>query len=390
MIKTPVLLLALALLCSTLAKAQSGTDSSNCRLRVSLLTCSPGDELYSTFGHTAIRVIDSARSLDYVFNYGTFDDRDPQFYTKFTKGIMLYALSAYPFSDFVYEYSSAGRGVIEQELRLTCEHKKALIHALMRNNTEDNRYYNYYFHTDNCTTRARDMITQHAGDSVSLANVLPDKKVTFRNLIHQYLDSSGMLWSKFGIDILLGANLDAAADNKGAMFLPDYLMKGMDKATVDAQPLVSATNTLLPAAALSGESKTAVAPVMFFAILLLTITALSVMNKDGLNRFLYIFDVFFFLFLGLLGTLLLTLWLIRVDDVCRNNYNLLWAIPTHLIAALALLFNAKKIWVRKYFRIITMLTGLVLVCWFFLPQQLNPAIAPILGLILVRSFYRSK
>ncbi|WP_127126732.1 DUF4105 domain-containing protein [Pseudoflavitalea rhizosphaerae] len=386
----PVLLFVFALLCSTIVKAKTGTDSSECHLRVSLLTCSPGNELYSTFGHTAIRVIDSAHSLDYVFNYGTFDDRDPQFYTKFTKGIMLYALSAYPFSDFVYEYSSAGRGVVEQELRLTCEHKKALIHALMRNNTEDNRYYNYYFHTDNCTTRARDMITKHAGDSVSLANVLPDKKITYRNLIHQYLDSSGMLWSKFGIDILLGANLDAAVNNQEAMFLPDYLMKGIDKATVDGQPLVSATNTILPAAALSGESKTAVAPVMCFAILLLTITALSVMNNEGLNKMLYIFDVIFFLFLGLLGTLLLTLWLIRVDDVCRNNYNLLWAIPTHLIAALALLFNSRRTWLRRYFRIIAMLTGLVLVSWFFLPQQLNPAIAPVLGLILVRSFYRSK
>jgi hypothetical protein len=386
----PVLLFVSALLCSNFLKAQTGTDSSDCRLRVSLLTCSPGNELYSTFGHTAIRVIDSTRSLDYVFNYGTFDDRDPQFYSKFTKGIMLYALSAYPFSDFVYEYSSAGRGVIEQELQLSCENEKALIHALMRNNTEDNRFYNYYFHTDNCTTRARDMITRHAGDSVILATVLPDKKVTYRNLIHQYLDSSGMLWSKFGIDILLGANLDAAADNKGAMFLPDYLMKGMDKARVDGRPLISRTITILPAAALSGESKTALAPVMFFAILLLTITALSVMNKNGLNRALYIFDVIFFLFLGLLGTLLLTLWIIRVDDVCRNNYNLLWAIPTHLIVAPALLINARRIWLRKYFRIVTILTGLVLVCWFFLPQQLNPAIAPILGLILVRSFYRSK
>jgi hypothetical protein len=386
----PVLLFVSALLCSTIVKAQTGTDSSDCRLRVSLLTCSPGDELYSTFGHTAIRVIDSARSLDHVFNYGTFDDRDPQFYSKFTKGIMLYALSAYPFSDFVYEYSSAGRGVIEQELQLSCENEKALIHALMRNNTEDNRFYNYYFHTDNCTTRARDMITRHAGDSVILATVLPDKKITYRNLIHQYLDSNGMLWSKLGIDILLGANLDAAADNKGAMFLPDYLMKGMDKAKVDGRPLVSKTITILPAAALSGESKTALAPVMFFAILLLTITALSVMNKDSFNRALYIFDVIFFLFLGLLGTLLLTLWIIRVDDVCRNNYNLLWAIPTHLIVAPALLVNARRIWLRKYFRIVTMLTGLALVCWFFLPQQLNPAIAPILGLILVRSFYRSK
>lgn len=388
--KAPVLLFVFTLLCTIFVKAQTGNDSSNCRLRVSLLTCSPGEELYSTFGHTAIRVTDSARALDYVFNYGTFDDRDPDFYSKFTKGIMLYALSAYPFTDFVQEYSYAGRGVIEQELNLNCKQKQTLIQALSLNNTEANRFYNYYFHTDNCTTRAREMITSHAGDSVTLANVLPDKKITYRNLIHQYLDSSGMFWSKFGIDILLGANLDKAVDNKGAMFLPDYLFKGMDKAKVNGQPLVSKTNIIIAPTALSGDSKTVVAPVMFFAVLLLLITALSVLNKGGLDRLLLAFDIIFFLFLGLLGSLLLTLWLIRVDDVCRNNYNLLWAIPTHLIVAIALPFKSGKPWIKKYFRIITMLTGLVLVCWFFLPQQLNPAIAPILGLILVRSFYRSK
>ncbi|MBO9632506.1 MAG: DUF4105 domain-containing protein [Chitinophagaceae bacterium] len=388
--KAPVLLFLIALLCSGIANAQTGTDTSNCRLRVSLLTCSPGQELYSTFGHTAIRMIDSARAIDYVFNYGTFDDRDPQFLYNFTKGLMLYSLSAYPFSDFVAEYSSAGRGVTEQELNLSCHQKHALIDALVQNSEEANRYYNYYFHTDNCTTRARDMIVKHAGSTVAMANVLPNKKITYRHLIHQYLDSTGMLWSKFGIDILLGAHLDKQVDNNQAMFLPDYLMKGMDKAKADGKPLVGKTTTILPAAALSGESKTAVTPVMFFAIFLLAITALSVINKGGLNRALFIFDVLFFLILGLLGCLLLTLWMIRVDDVCRNNWNLIWAIPTHLIVALALLFKPKKIWIRRYFRIITTLTGLALVCWFFLPQELNPAIIPILGLILVRSFYRSK
>ena len=73
----------------------SQTDS--CKLRISLLTCSPGEELYSTWGHTAIRVTDSVTGIDMVFNYGTFDDSDPDFYAKFTRGLMIYALSAYPF-----------------------------------------------------------------------------------------------------------------------------------------------------------------------------------------------------------------------------------------------------------------------------------------------------
>src|SRR5206468_3415667 len=100
------------------------TDS--CHLRISLLTCSPGEELYSTFGHTAVRVTDSVRGSDIVYNYGTFDDRDPNFYTKFTKGIMLYALSGYSYQEFLQEYSSEKRGVIEQVLALTCAEKQRL------------------------------------------------------------------------------------------------------------------------------------------------------------------------------------------------------------------------------------------------------------------------
>src|SRR4051812_1736238 len=135
-------------------------------LRISLLTCSPGVELYSTFGHTALRVTDSARGTDMAYNYGTFDDRDPNFYAKFTKGIMLYALSNYSYQEFLQEYQFEHRGVIEQELQLTGEQKQKMFAALQENATEQNRYYNYYFHTDNCTTRARDMIEHQTGATI--------------------------------------------------------------------------------------------------------------------------------------------------------------------------------------------------------------------------------
>jgi hypothetical protein len=119
--------------------ASSQTDS--CNLRISLLTCSPGEELYSTFGHTALRVIDHSNGMDLVFNYGTFDDSDPEFYTKFTKGLMLYALSAYPYSDFVREYQAEQRSVEEQVLQLNCTQKQALFNALRENAQEQNRFY---------------------------------------------------------------------------------------------------------------------------------------------------------------------------------------------------------------------------------------------------------
>ncbi len=383
--KAGALLFTLALHISLITVAQK---DSTCRLRVSLLTCSPGEELYSSFGHTAIRVIDSNRNMDMVFNYGTFDDSDPQFYLKFTKGLMRYALSAYPFPDFLQEYQEQQRSVIEQELNLPCNAKQQLLQALIINNQPENRFYNYYFHTDNCTTRARDMITQKTGLPVVFKNILPDKIPSYRQLIHSYLDAGGQYWSKFGIDILLGAHLDKKVSNQEAMFLPDYLLKGFDSASAGPTPLVSSRQTILSAPPLSPDARTWLTPVFFFTTFFLLITALSFSGSNGITKALRIFDCFFFLLLGLLGVLLATLWTIRIDTVCRNNWNLLWALPSHL--PLAFLVWSRKNWVKKYFQTVMIITILLALCWFFLPQQLNPAIAPILGMILVRAYFRSK
>jgi hypothetical protein len=192
-----------SLICFSVLTGKKGhgqTDS--CHLRISLLTCSPGEELYSSFGHTAIRVTDKATGNDLVFNYGTFDDSDPYFYVKFTRGLMLYALSAYPFRDFQYEYKVQNRSVIEQELQLGCEEKKKLYDQLLVNAEESNRYYLYYFLDDNCTTRAKDMIKKNAVSPITFSPILPARKPSFRNLIHSYLDKADQPWSKLGIDIL--------------------------------------------------------------------------------------------------------------------------------------------------------------------------------------------
>jgi hypothetical protein len=104
------------------------------------------------------------------------------------------------------------------------------------------------------------------------------------------------------------------------------------------------------------------------------------------QKFLRGFDFVFFFLLGLLGALILTLWIIRIDDVCRNNFNILWAVPTHLIVSPFI--NGKRNWVRKYFLFACILTVLLLLTWFFIPQQLNWAVAPILIIIIARTYSR--
>src|SRR5690606_35915179 len=147
----------------------------SCALNISLLTCAPGSELYSTFGHTAIRVQNTELGYDEVYNYGTFEF-GPDFYTKFIRGKLLYFLSVESFEDFIYQYEMESRSIQEQILLLDCGEKHRLLEALHQNAQPQNRYYRYDFLRDNCTTRARDMIRGQTKDSVLFKNILGDDK----------------------------------------------------------------------------------------------------------------------------------------------------------------------------------------------------------------------
>lgn len=381
-------LFMIALVCiSVLIGKNSHAQVDSCDLRISLLTCSPGEELYSSFGHTAIRVIENSANRDIVFNYGTFDDSDPYFYVKFTRGLMEYALSVYPYRDFEYEYKIQNRSVIEQVLQLSCAEKQQLFSKLQENALEKNRFYFYYFLDDNCTTRAKDMVKKSSSSPLTLTNILPEHKPTFRNLIHSYLDKSDQPWSKLGIDILLGSRLDKKVTNEESMFLPDYLLEGFDSANISSRPLVSEKQTIVQAETVEVE-KSWFRPLLFFSILFAFVAALTLLGTKWAQQLMNIFDRVFFFGVGLLGLLLVTLWIIRVDTVCRDNFNLLWALPTHIYIAFVL--GRNKTWIRKYFRIVIIISLLTGIGWFFLPQQMNVAILPLLLIIITRGYFRSK
>ena len=375
--------LILLLFFSGMTRAQQD----NCSLQISLLTCTPGQELYSTFGHSAFRVTDTARQLDIIFNYGTFDFEDPSFYKKFIQGKLLYFVSIDSLYYFLQEYEYFKRGVTEQVLNLNCGEKQQLVTALFENAKEENKYYHYDFTDDNCTTRLRDMLEKITGKPLQTSNVLPAPGTSFRDLIHEYLDKGGQYWSKLGIDLLLGSPLDKKITNREAMFLPDYLMKAFDSAAIGNRPLVITKKNLLPAAAIN-ESKGIFTPFVVFSLIFLLITALSFFASRQTETFLRAFDVFFFLLLGLLGFIILFMWFGTDHIMCKNNFNLLWALPTHL--PLAFMLFSKKAWVKEYFRFIFFYSLALLAAWFLLPQQFNTALLPVIGIVLVRSYFIGK
>jgi hypothetical protein len=359
----------------------------NCKLRVSLLTCSPGQELYSTFGHSALRIIDSSTYRDVIYNYGTFDFDDPAFYSKFTRGKLLYFVSVDLFENFLKEYQYEERGITEQVLDLSCTEKQKLATALNENAKEENKYYKYDFTIDNCTTRLRDIVFKNANETVNTHDIRPNKNITFRDLIHEYLNKSHQYWSKFGIDVLLGMPLDKTLTNTEAMFLPDYLLKGLDSTTIGNKKLVAEKKEILNAQ-LQKNSDSLLSPLFVFSFLFLAVLLFSLIKKG--DKLLSVFDFILFFSSGILGILLLFMWLGTDHPQCKNNFNLAWAFPFHFIIVFFIYKNWN--WLQYYFLINSIVLALLLVSWKWLPQEMNNALIPVVGLLLLRSLgqYRNR
>jgi hypothetical protein len=359
------------------AKAQ---DSSH--LRISLLTCTPGEELYSTFGHSAFRVIDSTSLTDIVYNYGTFNFDDDGFYLKFVRGKLLYYVSAEYFKDFKELYQYTNRGITEQVLNLTAAEKISVQHFLNNNLKEENKYYKYDFFFDNCTTRLRDILKKQHDSAFAQKAVMPVGS-TFRQAIHQYLNKNNQYWSKLGIDILMGKPTDGVMTAEQMQFLPDNLMKSLDSSK---NPMVLSSQNLYPITNENAKGSF-FTPFVVFSLLAIFIVLMGYSKNRFTQAFLHGFEGLFFFFTGLLGIIIMLMWFGTDHSMTKNNFNLFWAWPTHTI--IAFFINSKRNWVKKYFKVTAVTLLVVLISWFFLPQQMNHALIPIVLLLIYRSTKKS-
>jgi hypothetical protein len=352
-----------------------------CGLRISLLTSGPGPDLYAIWGHSALRVVDSAHYTDYVFNYGTFDFSTKSFYVKFARGTLLYALSYEPFEDFREEDRLDHRQLSEQVLNLGCADKIRIYQFLIGNYMPDRRYYLYNFLFDNCSTRIRDVLENTLGSRLQMGTSLAPYGYTYRQAFNHYLDPEP--WTKMGINILLGLPTDSVASPQGIQFLPDFLEKAVSEARVDGHPLDTSVRLLLPSGYDPEAKSFAITPFVTFLVLFLFIAIASFLPVHFSVRFQQWIDTILFFSTGLAGCLMLFLWFGTEHRQCAWNLNLLWALPTHAVFAFAV---AKKSgWVRAYAGFTAALGILLLISWYWLPQPLPVTVIPITASLVIRS-----
>ena len=365
------------------------TLSSNAK--ISLLTVSPGAELYSTFGHSAYRIKDPIQGLDVVYNYGAFDFRTEGFYVKFLRGTLPYQISGNYFENEITDWTQEQRYVVEQVLNLSQAQKQGVYDFLQNNYLPQNREYAYKFFYDNCSTRLRDVLKKVCKDSLTFSKTLHADS-SYRQWIDIYARKNEKLWADFGMDLAIGEPSDEITGANGAMFLPDNLSDAFDNAKIQKdstwQPLVSEkielNRGMMPVIV---KEKEPINPNMFFWTFFFLVTAFTLYQfKKTKNSF--VFDKILFTIVGIFGWFIFLLWFFTDHGVTENNLNIIWTYP--FLFPIALLLNNKKpvrTWLSKHFLAYGIILILFLICWKFFPQEINYSLIPVVLALAVRAFY---
>ena len=295
--------------------------------KVSVITCDTGNESYSLFGHTAIRIKDLDNKLDAVYNYGAFDFATPNFVAKFTKGDLQYFAVANNFADFMNQYTYEQRSVYEQELLVPLVYKQKLFDNLTKTLASNESYYTYKFIDKNCTSMVVDMLNKTLGNQLIVKKTDTDK--TYRTILYPYFDNS--FYEKLGTSIIFGTKVDGYGTQ---IFLPLELKKSLELIQFENHLLCKKSETIL-------EMKKEVPQTLWdnYYTYALLLGFILLINRKGI-------DVFYLTTMGLLGVFFLFVGFYSFHLELANNYNMLLFNPSLLIILYFILNNNKK-WIIK-------------------------------------------
>lgn len=316
--------------------AQSMTNPD--RIQISLLTCSPGKEVWAQYGHTAIRYYDKESGEDLAINYGIFSLDQTYFIPRFVLGMTDYRMGVQPMDMFLAQYSYEGRGVVEQVLNLSAEDKEVIYKALQENMKPENVVYRYNYFFDNCTTRARDMLVNHLHGKV----VYPpaEEDATFRSMIHKW--NNKYEWSQFGEDLLLGVNADRKTTKSEQQFLPENLRSDFDKARYNGKPLVKETNVLLDAETEVAEPAFPLSP-LSIALIFAVISLVMMLFSYRRQQVYWAWDLALMLTSGLMG-IIFFIMIFSQHPCVSLNFILLFFNPLPLFFLYSTIKKKKVIW----------------------------------------------
>ena len=359
-------------------------------IRISLLTCASGEEIYSLFGHTAIRYENYTRGIDAVFNYGIFNFNAPNFIFRFALGKTDYQLGASDYGRFATEYNYLERDVWQQELNLTPGEKRKLVALLEENYRPENRVYRYNFFYDNCATRPRDLIEKSINGTLQYADNMAstDTGTSFRDLLHKY--SKGHPWSRFGMDLCMGSQADKTISRRRMMFVPFYVQDYFNKARIvdkegQARPLVvNEEKIVITGNDEAGKPSEGFTPIQA-ALLLFILTTAATIYGIRRKKTLWEIDLVLFFAAGAAGCILAFLALFSEHPAVSPNYLLFVFHPFHLFCLPCMLIKVRKMKRSRYVLANFIVLTLFILLWPVIPQRFPLAVLPLALCLLIRS-----
>ena len=279
--------------------------------QVSVITCGTGNESYSLFGHTAIRVLDTDNGIDMVYNYGAFDFDTPNFVMKFIKGDLQYFAVAHSYIDFLEQYRYEKRSVYQQELRIPSPLKQQLYDNLTTSLASGESHYTYKFIDKNCTSMVVDILNSTLDTAAIVKKT--DTDISYRTILYPYFD--GHFYEKLGTSVIFGTKVDRLGTQ---IFLPFELQKSLAKVSFQNQPLAPKNKTLLEYKKETLRScwNNAYTYVLFLGFIVL------INNKKS--------DLFYLSIMGVLGLFFVFVGFYSLHLELSNNYNALLFNPTLL------------------------------------------------------------
>jgi hypothetical protein len=350
-----------------------------------LLTCGPGEEVYSHYGHSALLVSMNGRNT--VYNWGLFDFDAPNFAWNFAKGRLDYYLGTDPLNSFLKGYFYEQRYVLSQKMNVTAPEKREMLELIAVNLRPENVKYRYDFFYDDCSTRIRDLLEKAIGKDLVYPPEKNEELPTFRDMINKY--QVQYPWLQFGIDLLIGSPAEKKADLRSRMFLPDDLMSGLSASVVmrDGKkvPLLDEPVALLDFDPPAVNNSFLLSPVFVFSMCFVLIAFLTFLIRSRAGNNLVDFVIFFIF--SLLALLMIFFNFFADHPQTHSNLNIIWLNPVLLICFIMVLINHGA---RVWFRLVLYITLLFIVTHLFLPQAFNAANYPLILIILLRSFARSE
>lgn len=375
-----IAILALSVFCPVSALEQANDTT------VYLLTCAAGNETYSLWGHSALRVVIPSAQSDLVYNWGVFDFSTPNFAWKFAKGRLNYMLGVYSFKAFMRDYFLERRSVISQKVNLNEIEKLRLMLILQENMKPENRDYRYDFLYDNCSTRIRDIFEKLIGTKLIYPPDDPEHTPTFRDKIGEY--TKGAPWTKMGIDLLVGTPADKKAIFRDRMFLPNDLQRNLTQVIINRDrkmlPLLYPEETILDMPVVETKPSLLTSPILVFSFLFVIIVFLSARFRN--SAVLTYIDIALFLIFSLIAVLMIFFSFFTDHVETRLNLNILWFNPFIWFCLWSVIRGKNEhFWFRIVFFTSLIFVSLIII----MPDGINSSFVPVIFILLLRSSVRA-